>query len=240
MLVIHKNWGTRESKAALQKEIWGFGLRACWIWVNSVPWQPKEPTVSRNASSTAQLADWGRWLSHYRLHWCGPTLSTVCSFGCLSIRTSSYENVSRGEWPRWWNVSRARLTRIFWAHLACSAWRREVWGVDDLILKGGNGRGDADLLSLVPSNRIWGNGMKLHQEKFRLNIRKSFFTEGVISHWNRLSTEMVMLPRLSEFKERLDYGLVLGSPVRKRELDSMILMCSLQLKIFSDSMILVI
>jgi len=82
--------------------------------------------------------------------------------------------------------------------------------------------------------------MKLHQEKFRLNIRKSFFTEGVISHWNRLSTEMVMLPRLSEFKERLDYGLVLGSPVRKRELDSMILMCSLQLKIFSDSMILVI
>jgi len=50
----HKNWGTRHWKAALQKEIWGFLLMASWIWVNSVAWKPKWPTVSWGASSTAQ------------------------------------------------------------------------------------------------------------------------------------------------------------------------------------------
>ncbi|KAK4815790.1 hypothetical protein QYF61_007230 [Mycteria americana] len=45
------------------------------------------------------------------------------------------------------------------------------------FLKGGSGGGGADLLSLVTSDRTQGNGMKQHQGKFRLDIRKSFFTE---------------------------------------------------------------
>ena len=55
------------------------------------------------------------------------------------------------------------------------------------------------------------------------------------------TSKEVMAPSLSEFKEHLDDGLsyscgfVLGSPGRRRDLDSMILMGPFQLRIFCDS-----
>ncbi|GAB0177954.1 mitochondrial enolase superfamily member 1 [Grus japonensis] len=88
--------------------------------------------------------------------------------------------------------------------------KRRLWG--DLIaafqyLKGAHKKSGEGLFTRACSDRTKGNSLKLKEDRFRLDVRKKFFTVKVVRHWNSLPREAVDAPSLEVFKARLDGAL---------------------------------
>jgi len=72
-------------------------------------------------------------------------------------------------------------------------------------LKGPYKREGDTIFSRACCNRTRGNGFKLKEDRFRLDVRKKFFMMRVWKHWNVLPREVVDAPSLEIFKVSL-YG----------------------------------
>ena len=74
-------------------------------------------------------------------------------------------------------------------------------------LTGGCGDVGSSLFSQETSDKMRGNGLKLLQGTFSLDIRKNVFSKRVVNLWNRLPREVVELSSLEVCKNRVDVAL---------------------------------
>lgn len=107
------------------------------------------------------------------------------------------------------------------------------------FLRSGNGMGDADLFSLMISNRIRGNGTKLHQgngSDCLVGKKKIYCSKkSVVKHWNKLLNQASCQSVFkSHFRNALNNMLyLLGSPEVFKQVEQLDLCRFLKTELFN-------
>jgi len=74
-------------------------------------------------------------------------------------------------------------------------------------MKGAYKKAREVLFTRACNDRTRGNGFKLREGRFQLDVRKKLFTMTVVRHWHRLPREFVAAPSLEVFNAVLDGSL---------------------------------
>ena len=74
-------------------------------------------------------------------------------------------------------------------------------------LKGAYKKDGVQLFAQANNDRTRGNSFKLKEGRFRLDVRRKFFTQRVVMHWNGMPRGAVDAPSLEAFKARLNKAL---------------------------------
>jgi len=199
---ISTGWAIKGLKAALLTRTWGY-------------WWMKAPMCARSPKDQPYPGQ--HWENHGQqvegddsapLLWWDPIWSPASRSGALSTDMDLLDWVQR----------RAAKMIQGLEHLSCEDRLRELglFSLEkrtcqgDLIaacqyLKGAYRKEGESLFSKACCDRTRSNGFKLREGRFRLSIRKKFFTVRVVKHWNGLPREVVEAPSLETFKAKL-YG----------------------------------
>ena len=118
-------------------------------------------------------------------------MSTELSFGPLTTRKAlrCWRGSREEQWLKVHRTSEERSSGDYWV-------------MESRVQLSDGREVGVSLFSLLSAtnDRTRGNGLKLHQERFMLYIRKIFFIESVTKYWKKLSREVVDSPSLKVLK----------------------------------------